>query len=229
MRREKAELEFQKAIEEAETFVGYFSKQELLMMNLAALCTYQVTGKTIDKSIAGVMLKATLNKEIFSMDELRGFREKREETLRNSKIVRSKDEKWGLVHGHYSRFTLAQIVGFVVARRQCNKLAVLLESSERSLKFKGREAEISDKDRGNILLASGLADEVEIIKGDRYDDEFYREIIKLTKPEVYFGNQEWDEERRREGELRAGLVGAEIILLPEVKGSHLSDVEDLLA
>lgn len=214
-------------LSDVEAVASNFTRDELVKMCIALGLTHQVTEKAIDFSIPGLLLKVSLEKKWLSLDDFPTDLKYWEERIRmRDKPVRKEGEKWGLIHGHYRRFTLAHMIGLLVAQRNCDKLTVLLESSDRSLKFKGEKAEISDEDRGDILMLSGLANDAILIVGEGYDNSFYRTIIEKTKPDVYFGNQEWSDERMKEGQRRADSVGAEFVVLPEFKGLHLSDLKD---
>jgi len=119
----------------------------------------------------------------------------------------------GLKHGFYRRMTISQIIELVKIGSLCDELVLLIENNERVERFKGKE---TDKIRLAAWGISGVADKVGEITGQECSDEFYRKLVELWRPDVYFVNESSGREVAREATLRANLVGGKAVVLPEV-------------
>lgn len=131
----------------------------------------------------------------------------------------------GLKHGFYRRMTIPQIIEFVRMGSLCNELVLLIENDGRVDRFKGKG---TDKIRLAAWSISGVADKVGIITGEEYSNLFYRKIVELWKPDVYFVNESSGLAAINEANFRASLVGGKAVVLPEVgRNLHTSNLEKL--
>jgi bifunctional ADP-heptose synthase (sugar kinase/adenylyltransferase) len=135
--------------------------------------------------------------------------------------------KVGLMHGHYRMLTLAHMLNFIEARRQCDYLVVLIESNERSKIFKGKEPLIHDANRLKSLIIPGFADQVGLLRGYLYNNDYYAQLVKATKPDIYFISEAAPDIRKQEHRQVAESINASLVVLPYYKGISTSLIEQL--
>jgi bifunctional ADP-heptose synthase (sugar kinase/adenylyltransferase) len=131
----------------------------------------------------------------------------------------------GLKLGHYRRLTITQIFELIVARKVCDKLVLVIESGERTKKFKTPTIELSDQQRFDMLSNSSLADMVLMTSGLSYGDQYYRNLIGKVKPNVLFMSSGWQTEVKEEYKYRANMVGAELCELPSLGNLSTTSME----
>lgn len=133
----------------------------------------------------------------------------------------------GLSHGFYRSLTLPQIIESSIKADYCHEHCLLIESNFRALMFKGAVMGSETIRLGRVLI-SGMADKVGVIRGSEYSNRFYRSLVKMWKPDVYFVNNGSGLEIIKEAENRAKMVGAELVILPDVSGRHTSDFVNII-
>lgn len=130
----------------------------------------------------------------------------------------------GLSHGFHRKITLPQIMESAIKTDYCDEHVLLIESDFRSIFYKKKEFN-PELVRFPLILISGMADKVGVIRGSDYSNEFYRRVIQLWKPDVYFINQSAGTEAIKEAEFRANSVGAKLMVIGEMGTYHTTDLE----
>ena len=73
--------------------------------------------KPIGQLVSFALLRTSEQTGLISTESLIDYGASRLFSMKKS--VRDGNETWGLIHGHYRRFTLAQFTGLVMAKREC--------------------------------------------------------------------------------------------------------------
>lgn len=136
--------------------------------------------------------------------------------------------KRGLSHGFHRSITLPQIIESAIKADDCDEHIWFLESDWRISFYKHKNSLNNENQRLVLALVSGMADKVGLIEGIGYSNDFYRNIINLWQPDVYFINESSGVNVIKEAEYRAKLVGCELRVIQEIGKSHTSDFEKAL-
>lgn len=131
----------------------------------------------------------------------------------------------GLSHGFHRAITLPQVIESAIKSDYCHEHCWLLESEFRALVYKHKPLLNTEDERSAIAVVSGMADKVGVIRGTGYSNDFYRNIVRLWQPDVYFINESSGKEVIYEAEFRAKSVGAELKVIKEISRRHTSDFE----
>lgn len=130
-----------------------------------------------------------------------------------------------LSHGFYRNLTLLHIFEFVIKQRYSDQHCLLIESEFRNIMFKQSEYCLSDTTRSAMFCLSGVADQVGIIRGIEFNNRFYRKLVNIWKPDIYFVNQSAGKDAISEAKYRAKIARAELIITPEISGLHTTDLD----
>lgn len=232
--RTPPEIAYDEAVESAVKLGKNLTSTEFAQIVLSGYSLWKATGNGLawfeygvaaDASVkAGVMDKgeiAELTHAVYTQENLIHNVNFEEESVHD--IVQGwKDEGYtvGFKHGHYRWLTMPQKIGIILARRHCDRLVLGIEKQERTRDFKGKKILLPDDVRTNIYAHAFLADMLLMTKGDDYSNEYYRDLLKLISPNVYFIANDWSEEMKREARVRADMVGAKLIVSPTFPGDY---------
>lgn len=209
-----------------------FSQPELNKVDIARILTgfhsvRNVTGKKIDALFFSYMRESAIRSgklneneffellttlpeggygEFMSFDEMAGF----------TKYLKQEGYTVGLKFGHYRRLTMGHIFEFMCVRKTCDYLIQIIESNERTLKFKTDKLELSDDQRIRMFKDSCLVHSVGMTSGTDYSNEYYRDIVKTVRPSILFASASWPEQTQVEYRMRAKSVNAELCIMPNV-------------
>ncbi len=152
-----------------------------------------------------------------------------DEIGKKAQSLKEKGLDVGLKFGHYRRLTPVQILELAAVRRCCDHLILIIESGERTTKFKGRRLELTDDQRKNMFINSCLVNTLGMTEGLNYSNEYYRSIVTTIRPTTLFIAESWPSEVQEEYKKRAELCGAEPFVVPEMwKGMTTSFLEPLI-
>lgn len=133
----------------------------------------------------------------------------------------------GLSHGFHRSITIPHVIESAIKADYCDEHVWLIESDYRSNKYKRKPPLNSEGTRLSLALVSGMADKVGLIRGDGYSNDFYRRIVRLWKPDIYFINESAGIKAIKEAESRAKSVGGCLKVVREVGRSHTTQFEKL--
>jgi len=205
------DLEYEEAVSGAEQNFKNISSQEINKFLLALLAVRRVANKLVDSFNLKLHFEAAKRSGKFSESsfiELVHHQEKfvspPEGDAKN--IVRRLRDVGGsaVKTGHYRRLTISHIQELIQASRAHTFLVLLLESGERTYKFKHKEIELTDAQRLRMFELSGLVNGgVYLIGGNKYNHKYYEGLLKEWSPAFYLGNESWSERQKIEGRRRA--------------------------
>jgi len=209
-----------------------FSQPELQQIDIARILTgfnavRVATGKQMDALFFNYMRESALKSgklsageiyellttlpengygEFMSLDEIAGF----------TSHLKKEGYNVGLKFGHYRRLTLGHVFEFVYAGKGCDHMVLIIESGERTSKFKNKRIELSDEQRINMFKNSCLVQTLGITSGLDYSDTYYRDLVTEIKPTTLFIPDSWPENVQNEYKERARLSGADPLVLPNL-------------
>lgn len=134
----------------------------------------------------------------------------------------------GLKFGHYRRLTMNHIFELVYVRHACDHLILIIESGERTSRFKGKRIELEDDQRIEMFKRSCLVNSLGMTEGLDYSDGYYRNLVKSVKPTTLFISGSWPDEVQEEYVKRARLSGAEPFVVPNIPALTTSSMEHLI-
>ncbi len=204
---------------------------------------WKTTGKRYDNIIFSIALDAIADGDIITKHNF--FEVARRSELEKNylyfegakdqvvEVVRREQHKGntvGVKFGHYRRVTLMQLFEINEAYQSCDFLILIIESEERTKKYKTSKVELTDQQRLDIFINAGLAHLVLITTGTDYSNEYYRNIIARLKPDVLYASGDWSEKVKEEYQKRADLGQAQLIILPTFEGQnyHTSSIEKFI-
>ncbi len=145
-----------------------------------------------------------------------------------SRELKQKGLSVGLKFGHYRRLSPAQIFEFIYVRHVCDHLILIIESGERTSKFKDKRLELSDAQRISMFEKSCLVNSLGITQGSDYSNDYYRNIVNTIKPSTLFISEVWPDEVKNEYVIRAKMAGAEPFFMPKIAELSTTEMEYLI-
>lgn len=215
------DLAYEEAVFGAEKFFGNLSDIEINKFLLALFAVRRYANKDIDKFNLNLYLTVAKRINRFSEEKFRVLVKTQSKfksppiEIAKKNVKRLKDVGGSSIKtGHYRRPTLPHIHELVQAGRANTYMVLLIESNERTIKFKHKKNELTNEQRIAIFEQSGLVNGgVYLIEGDDYSDKFYRNLIKEWSPAFYLGNENWSDNSKDEAQLRSKKSGATFIEL----------------
>lgn len=215
------DLAYEEAVFGAEQLFKNLSVGEINKFLMALFAVRRFAGKEIDKFNFNLYLTAAKRTSKFSEEKFKTlvinqskFKSPPVEIAKKN-VIRLQDVGGSSVKtGHYRRLTLPHIHELIQAGRANTYLVLLIESNERTEKFKQKQNELTDKQRVAMIEQSGLINGgVYLIEGDDYSNIFYRNLIKEWSPSFYLGNENWPESFKNEARLRSKISRSTFIEL----------------
>lgn len=222
------DLAYEEAVFGAEKFFGNLSDNEINKFLLSLFAVRRFANKDIDKFNLKLYFTAAKRIDRFSEEKFRTlaicqskFKSPSMEIAKKN-VSRLQDVGGSSVKtGHYRRLTLPHIHELIQAGRANTYMVLLIESNERTERFKQKKSELTNEQRILMFEQSGLVNGgVYLIEGDDYGDKFYRDLIKEWSPAFYLGNESWPNNVKSEARLRSRKSGATFIEL----GSYLPSI-----
>lgn len=191
------DLAYEEAVFGAEQLFKNLSDIEINKFLLALFTVRRFAGKTIDKFNLNLYLTAAKRIDRFSEEKFRTLAISQSKfksppmEIAKKNVARLQDVGGSSVKtGHYRRLTLPHIHELIQADRANTYMVLLIESNERTEKFKRKKNELTNEQRVLMFEQSGLVNGgVYLIEGDDYSNKFYRNLIQEWSPEFYLGNE----------------------------------------
>lgn len=151
-------------------------------------------------------------------------------TLEQTKILRKQLDNQGtivLAGGCFDILHIGHVTFLEEAKKNGDKLVVLLESDEAIRKAKGPKRPINmHPDRARLLAAITIVDYVVLLEPTMTDQE-YDDLVITLKPAI-IATTEGDSNRHHK-ERQAQLVGAQVVdVTPQIRDKSTSHVVQLL-
>lgn len=182
-------------------------------------------GKTSENQVIGIM-----DQEVQVIEDANEKILSQAQTSRRVRYWQEKGLSVGFIHGAFRIYDLNHMAICMWAATKCDRLVIGMESNYRISNVFTRNVLLSDLERMQMAAWDENNSAVFLVDGDNGGDDYYRELVKNVRPNVYFCSAEYSQSIIAERIRRAMMVGAKLQLTPTFDMelyTHLSQHEYL--
>jgi hypothetical protein len=212
-------------VDTSSKYLSVLNERERYQVVAALFSVWKTTSKRYDSTVFNAFYESGLSRGIdpnrFSQMIDTIWEEKNPKLNCSSDLLpcvieeeKRRGKSVGLKFGHYRRLTLTQIMELTDVSETSDVSVLIIESGERTSRFKTEKLELTDKQRQQMIGKSSLADYVGITSGVDYSNRYYRDLVKLISPDILYASSGWNKEVLAEYQLRADSVSAKLVILP---------------